>query len=80
METKSFPAHKYILWSCSEELVSAKATTSKNITVLKNIHPDIFRELLLFAYTGTCNLLHIGECTVKYVNLFSFKICFVEEN
>jgi hypothetical protein len=32
---------------------------------LKDLRPDVFRQLLQFIYTNDCSMLHAGECPIK---------------
>jgi len=32
---------------------------------LKDVQPDVFRQVLQFIYTNDCSMVHIGECPIK---------------
>ncbi|XP_045476233.1 inhibitor of Bruton tyrosine kinase [Harmonia axyridis] len=59
-----YPAHKYILANESNLL---SFCDNKNEIILKDINIDLFEELLLYIYTGTCTLLEVGECSKKFM-------------
>lgn len=62
-----FPAHKYILAHRSEYFKKLFSTEQDNkeekleeIVVEDYVHPAIFKQLLQFIYTDTCDLLRLG--------------------
>jgi len=67
--TARFPAHQYIVASRCDYL--AKRIMEKNDSCgipqieLKDLRPDVFRQLLQFIYTNDCCMLHAGECPIK---------------
>lgn len=67
--TARFPAHQYIVASRCDYL--AKRIMEKNGSCgipqieLKDLRPDVFRQLLQFIYTNDCSMLHAGECPIK---------------
>lgn len=49
-------------------LIIANAQSDAPIE-LSNVDPLIFYQILLYIYTGTCDILNIGECPVNLKNL-----------
>ncbi|XP_039275815.1 inhibitor of Bruton tyrosine kinase [Nilaparvata lugens] len=64
-----FPAHKYIL-SLNSSLGEKNECLKEHGSVAKvdNVHPLIFHQLLLFIYSGDCDLIHPGPCRIKIMN------------
>ncbi|KAK4884719.1 hypothetical protein RN001_000990 [Aquatica leii] len=52
-----FPAHRYIIASCSSKLNDLTLKNANKIVEITDVHPEIFEQMLLFIYTGTCQLL-----------------------
>lgn len=61
---RKFPAHRYVLALSSEDLASMKTDILGDAVDLPNVDANIFQQILLFAYTGDCDLLHPGPCTI----------------
>ncbi|GJQ66288.1 hypothetical protein Trydic_g4335 [Trypoxylus dichotomus] len=70
--TVTFAAHRYIVSSCSNTL--EKLVFSDNVIEIADVHPDIFKEFLLWIYTGDCNLLNIGPCPKHLQQISMHKI------
>lgn len=62
---RKFPAHRYVLALSSEDLASMKTDIMADAVDLPNVDANIFQQILLFAYTGDCDLLHPGPCTIQ---------------
>ena len=70
---KTFPAHSFILSSGSENLAKQinflkdklDDDHGKIVIEIKDIHPEIFEQILKFLYTNTCDLLREGSCQVN---------------
>lgn len=61
-----FPAHRSIIASRSEKLKNMIRKENCSTIELKDVNPDIFRQMLLFIYTGNCDLLSTGPCTIGF--------------
>ncbi|KAJ8976544.1 hypothetical protein NQ317_017952 [Molorchus minor] len=61
VDNKYFPAHSYIVCTKSPGLEKLVDNSNKGVVVLNDVHPDIFEQLLLFIYTGVCDLTTCGE-------------------
>lgn len=62
IEHKIFPVHKYIVANKSPNLNQLfLENLDKDVIEIKDTNPDIFKELLSFIYTGSCDLIEIGE-------------------
>ncbi|KAF2882129.1 hypothetical protein ILUMI_24051 [Ignelater luminosus] len=61
-----FPAHHYIIAFNSNKLNDLITASEDKIIELSNVNEDIFEQLLLFIYTGTCDLIKIGKCPDKF--------------
>lgn len=64
-----FPAHHYIIAINSSKLDDLITASVEKVIELSNVNPDIFKQLLLFIYTGTCDLLKPGKCLEKFKSL-----------
>ncbi|KAB0803203.1 hypothetical protein PPYR_00173 [Photinus pyralis] len=53
-----FPAHRYIIASGGGKLLDVVNASQDLVVELVNIKPEIFQQLLMFIYTGTCDLLN----------------------
>lgn len=62
---RKFPAHRYVLALSSEDLASMKMDIMLDAIDLPNVDANIFQQILLFMYTGDCDLLHPGPCTIQ---------------
>lgn len=58
---KIYNAHRYVLSFNCEKLLSLKSLDGK-IFEINDVVPEIFEQMLYFAYTGTCKLLIPGKC------------------
>ncbi|XP_049821189.1 inhibitor of Bruton tyrosine kinase isoform X2 [Aethina tumida] len=57
---QSFPAHKFVIASKCPYLLEVM---NQDKSVLNNENPTIFKQFLMFLYTGSCDLLKCGEIT-----------------
>lgn len=73
--TVRFPAHQYIVASCCEILAKRimEQTGSSGIPEIevKDMRPDVFRQILQFIYTNDCSVLLSGECPITWVTLMT---------
>lgn len=60
-DTKKFPVHRFICSAHSIEVFSGAVTV--------DFHPEIFSQLLLYVYTGTCSLLLCQKCPTELEDL-----------
>ncbi|KAK9875280.1 hypothetical protein WA026_007670 [Henosepilachna vigintioctopunctata] len=67
-----FPVHRYILAHKSYTLQSI--CQDEEVT-LKDTNADFFEQLLMFIYTGWCDLLQVGECPNRFKNYCIKKNC-----
>lgn len=65
--TKRFPVHRFICSARNMELLNSHIDSSDEVTL--QFHPEIFNQLLLYVYTGTCNLLLCQKCPTELENL-----------
>ncbi|KAF5274038.1 hypothetical protein FQR65_LT04436 [Abscondita terminalis] len=57
-----FPAHRYIIASCTSKLNDLILKSKDGRVVdITDVHPEIFEQMLLFVYCGTCQLLQNGK-------------------
>ncbi|XP_065167013.1 inhibitor of Bruton tyrosine kinase [Atheta coriaria] len=56
--SRIFPAHRYILRASSDKL--SKMEAGGDHVVITNVEPEIFHEIIQYAYTGTCSMLKEG--------------------
>ncbi|XP_077287148.1 inhibitor of Bruton tyrosine kinase [Arctopsyche grandis] len=82
-----YPAHRYVICHASEYFTklcndSQDSDDSKKPTIeIENIHPLIFKQILLFMYTGTCNLMSVGPCCLRIeINADDNQVQIYEEN
>lgn len=67
---KIFPAHRFICSACKMESLDLHIDSFDKVTIeLCDIHPEIFNQLLLFIYTGICDLLVCQKCPENLENL-----------
>lgn len=67
---KTFAVHRFIYFASNMESLDLKLDSSDKITVpLSGIHPEIFNQLLLYVYTGTCDLLVCQKCPTELEDL-----------
>ncbi|KAL3285870.1 hypothetical protein HHI36_000390 [Cryptolaemus montrouzieri] len=59
-----FPAHKYVLAHSSQILQNLFQDESE--LILKDVNVDLFEQMLLFMYTGDCDLLLVGKCPERF--------------
>ncbi|KAF5293017.1 hypothetical protein FQA39_LY13786 [Lamprigera yunnana] len=71
---KYFRAHRYIIASSSSVLYNLINNSKNAVVEINGVHPDIFEQLLLFIYTGTCCLLKTGMWQ------FNTHVCTSEKN
>ena len=62
------PAHKYIMASASEKISKMMRSASGNEVTVENVDPEIFRQIVMYCYTKTCDLLKPGVCQVCPAN------------
>ncbi|KAJ9579143.1 hypothetical protein L9F63_024751 [Diploptera punctata] len=68
--TIRFLAHRYIIASRCEMLAKRIEDCDKGgipTVEIKDMRPDIFKQVLQFIYTNHCTFLQIGECPIKVV-------------
>lgn len=41
------------------------------VVIVNDVHPAIFEEMLIFAYTGSSSFLKEGPCSTKFVLVVS---------
>lgn len=58
---KLFPCHRYVLASRSHYFANLFAKNQDPIVELKGFNPAVFEEFLRYIYTGTTELIQIGE-------------------
>lgn len=82
-----YPAHRYVICHASEYFAklcndSQDSDSSTKPTIeVENIHPLIFKQILLFMYTGTCNLMSVGPCCLRIeINVDDNQVQIYEEN
>ncbi|CAH1965417.1 unnamed protein product [Acanthoscelides obtectus] len=75
IDSEKFPAHKYIIASCSPYLARLMEEKKQKEIVLDVGKPEIFWEFLHFVYTGDCELTKC--CEVKNTKLR--KLCIVKQ-
>lgn len=73
LNDRNFPAHKYVVANSSQYLKTLMETQD-NI-ILNNVNPDIFQQLLIFIYTGECDLTRCGELKSEALR----KLCLFKE-
>ena len=59
------PAHKYIMASASEKISKMMRSVSEKEVTVENVDPEIFRQIVMYCYTKTCDLLKPGVCQVR---------------
>ena len=66
--TERFAAHKFIIASVSDRLAKEMVALGENNREIEmaDVDPVIFKEILLYAYTKTCNFMTLGPCNVRY--------------
>lgn len=65
-----FPVHRYIIALKSQALDSLIESSAPETTIeLTNIHPVIFKQILRYIYTGTCDILSPGQCPREIQNI-----------
>lgn len=57
-----FPAHRYIVGQKSSFLASLFDSKETPIQLV-DVDPLIFQQILIYIYTGSCDLLNIGQCS-----------------
>lgn len=68
--TKIYAGHQYIIAQKSKSLEMLMGSHSVESPIeITNIDPLIFYQILLYIYTGKCDLLVIGECPENLKNL-----------
>lgn len=67
-----FSAHRYIIASCNSTV--HKIISDDGMAELNDVHPDIFKEFLVWVYTGDCSLLHVGPCPKHFLKLLVRKV------
>ncbi|XKL59654.1 hypothetical protein PGB90_000670 [Kerria lacca] len=70
--TKLFAAHKYILASCCNNYMKSLKEIN-GVVIVNDVHPAIFEEMLIFAYTGSSSFLKEGPCSTKIQSLTNAK-------
>lgn len=68
----NFAAHRYIISNNGGTL--QKMMSNDKVVEIKDTHPDIFKEFLLWAYTGDCSLLNLGPCPKHLLNILIPKV------
>lgn len=61
-----FPAHKYIVFDSDKIKKMCENSKNSSIIEINDIAPLMFKQLLTFLYTGTCDLLKIGPCHINF--------------
>ncbi|KAJ8928173.1 hypothetical protein NQ314_019235 [Rhamnusium bicolor] len=61
VDQKYFSAHSFIISTKSPYLERLIRDSRKEVIILNDVNPDIFEQLLLFIYTGACDLTNCGE-------------------
>ncbi|XP_056647953.1 inhibitor of Bruton tyrosine kinase [Diorhabda sublineata] len=56
---RNFPAHKYVVANSSGYLENLME--NRETIILNNVNPDVFQQLLMYIYTGGCDLTECGE-------------------
>ena len=62
------PAHKYIMASASEKISKMMRSANDKEVAIEDVDPEIFRQMVKYCYTKTCDLLKPGECHVRLAN------------
>lgn len=75
---RNFPVHRYIIAQHSavlNTLIESQGNdrTEKIIIEISGIHSILFYQILLYVYSGTCDILTSGECSTQIKRLINFE-------
>ncbi len=66
--SQSFYAHKFIV-ACASDLMSKMMVGDCEIQLDDDMQPELFEQILQYAYTKSCDMLKPGKCTLELKNL-----------
>lgn len=63
IDGKSFPAHRFVCSAGNLESLKLELDSSETYKInMPSVHPEIFQQLLLYVYTGSCDLVVCQKC------------------
>jgi hypothetical protein len=62
---RRFPAHRYVVANVSDKMSKMVCSAGEREVPLDDVAPEIFEQVLKYAYTKTCDLLKPGQCNVR---------------